>query len=307
MESSDIVRIDLYPGSEDRVLPSFKPGAHIDIQLPNGILRSYSLIGPGADPSRYSIAVKKDGRSRGGSSFVHEKIQIGDQLLISPPKNYFELDQDASGQLFIAGGIGITPFISMISATNMANKPWRLLFATRQEQDIPFLSSLRAQAGTAHDRLQLFISEGKNARRLDIAESINQLPPAWSVYCCGPAGMLQAFEHEARHLPPERVRIERFAAQTTSAQDDGFIVELARTGKQIYVQSGQSILDALEEAGISVLWGCREGLCGSCEVKVISGSPCHLDHVLTIEERQKNATLMVCCSRSYGERLVLDL
>lgn len=307
METSDVVRIDLRPSSGDLVLPSFEPGAHIDIQLPNGLKRSYSLVGPSRDPSFYSVAVKKDRNSRGGSFFIHESIQIGDKFSISAPKNYFKLDSEAAGHLFIAGGIGITPFISMILSARAANQPWRLLLATRHEKEIPFFSLLQELAGEDQDRIQIFTSAGISPCRLNIAESIEQLPPSWSLYCCGPASMLQEFDREAGHLSSDRVHVERFSGQPSLIEDDGFIVELAKTGKEIYVKPGQSILDALEEAGVAVLWGCREGLCGSCEVKVVSGSPKHLDHVLTEDERQSNASLMVCCSRSLSERLVLDL
>lgn len=306
--TDDVITIDLRRSDDLKreLLPPFEPGAHLDIVLPNGIRRSYSITSFPDELDRYTIAVKYQKSGRGGSRFIHESLKVGDLCLAAPPRSSFRIDGKALGHLFIAGGIGITPFVGMIRQVESEGRRWQLAYAF-SEQAPPFLEEIKQLAGEAGDKVALYGGGRSNGNGMDVRKLASGLSVGWSVYCCGPEGLLNEFVAATKALDPNRVHLEQFCNTTEVLPDEGFVVELARSGKEISIQPEESILDALEMEGIDVPWGCREGLCGTCEVAVISGTPRHYDRVLSEEQKRCNKSVIVCCSRSVTQRLVLDL
>lgn len=306
--TKDVVTVELRRPDDPKrqLLPSFEPGAHLDIVLPNGIKRSYSITSFPDELDHYTIAVKNQKPGRGGSRFIHESLKVGDVCVAAPPRSSFRIDGKAAGHLFIAGGIGITPFIGMIRQAEVTGSPWALAYAFRDPEP-PFLEQIKQLAGKVVDRVRLHAGGRSGANAMNVRMLVSELPADWSVYCCGPESLLNEFEAATKMLDPNRVRLERFSNTTEVRPDEGFVVELARSGRELSIQPNESILDALEMEGVDVPWGCREGLCGTCEVSVISGIPRHYDKVLSEEQKRSNKSIIVCCSRSLTQRLVLDL
>lgn len=307
-EAEGILGFELVPMPPMKELPAFTAGAHIDLLLPNGLTRSYSLLNAPHERHRYVIGVNKDTASRGGSRFMHETLRAGETLSIHPPRNNFPLDETAPVSVFIAGGIGITPMLGMIARARALKHPWQLHYAARTRRHAAFLDQLKAWADENTDgQVHLVFDQEPGARMMNIEDIIGNLPGGAHVYCCGPLPMLEAFEKAAASLPAERVHREYFAAKEAAATEGGFAVELARSGKKFQVQPGQTILDALIDAGIEPPYSCREGVCGTCEVRVLEGVPDHRDLVLSADEQAANNRMMVCCSGAKSDRLVLDL
>jgi ferredoxin-NADP reductase len=290
-------------GSE---LPPFTAGAHIDLHLPNGLIRSYSLVNPQVESDRYVIAVNRDAATRGGSRYMHEAVRPGDTLTIAAPRNNFPLVEQASQTVFIAGGIGITPLWCMIQRLEAVGRPWELYYGARSRQNAAFLDNLRALDEPAHRRLHLNFDQEAGGRMLDIASVVERTTPDTHLYCCGPIPMLTAFEQATASRPSEYVHVEYFSAREPPAAG-GFTVVLARSARTFAVPPGKSILDTLLEHGIDVPHSCKEGVCGTCETTVIEGIPDHRDLVLSKAEQAANTTMMICCSGCKGEKLVLDL
>lgn len=281
-------------------LPAFTAGAHIDLSLPNALVRSYSLVNPQSERERYVIAVQKDRASRGGSAWVHEHLRPGDVLTINGPRNNFALEESAAHSLFIAGGIGITPIVSMTQRLTALGRPWELIYCARTRSAAAFAASLAGNVRFNFD-------EEPGGRMLDIAATVRAAPAGAHLYCCGPLPMLSAFEAATVHLPRERVHVEYFAAKEAPAVAGGFTVVLAKSGREVAVPAGKTILEALLDAGLDVPYSCMEGVCATCETKVLEGIPDHRDLVLTDSEHAANQTMMICCSGSKSERLVLEL
>lgn len=288
-------------------LPPFTAGAHIDLHLPNGLVRSYSLLNSQDERHRYVIGVNRDPASRGGSRVLHETLRPGDTLTVSAPRNNFLLDETAEKSLFIAGGIGITPILGMIRRLEALDRPWRLYYCARTRKNAAFLADLRALAGSRGDRIVYNYDGETGGTLLDLSTVIGTADDRTHVYCCGPLPMLAAFEQATSLLPGERVHVEYFSAKDPPSLDGGFVVELARSGQTLAIPQGKSILDAVLDAGIQVPFSCMEGVCGSCETRVIEGTPEHRDLILSKDEKASNKTMLICCSGSKGDRLVLDL
>lgn len=289
---------------DGRALPPFTAGAHIDVHLPNGMVRSYSLMNSQQERHRYLIGVLHTHPSRGGSRCVHEELQPGDTIRISAPRNAFPLDEQATHSVLIAGGIGITPLMSMAKRLTQLQRSWQLYYCARSRAHAPYLQELQ----TYGERVELAFDDERGGNLLDIASIIAAAPSGSDFYCCGPAGMLTAFQSAAASVPSQRRHIESFAPPPLDpATQTGFTVDLARTGKTINVAAGQTILTALRDAGIDVPYSCEQGLCGTCETRVIAGVPDHRDAILSDAERASNTTMMICCSGSHSDRLVLDL
>jgi vanillate O-demethylase ferredoxin subunit len=298
-EAPDILSYELRPlaGGE---LPPFTAGAHIDLTLPNRLVRSYSLVNSQKERHRYLIAVQKDRASRGGSRWVHENLRAGDVLTIAPPANNFALDEGAERSLFIAGGIGITPIMSMVARLSEIGRPWELVYCARTRAGAAFVEALEGKARFNFD-------EEPGGRMLDIAAVVAAAPANAHLYCCGPTPMLAAFEAATAALPRQRVHVEYFTAKEAAATEGGFKVILARSGREFQVPEGKSILQTLLDAGLDIAHSCTEGVCGTCETKVLAGIPDHRDIILTEDERAGNQTMMICCSGSKTAELVLDL
>jgi vanillate O-demethylase ferredoxin subunit len=291
-------------------LPSWQPGAHIDVRLPSGGERSYSLINlqraPDATtrPKAYRIAVRLEEASTGGSRFMHG-LAAGDQVPMSAPSNNFPLEPDARPVTLIAGGIGITPIASMAAALTMERHPFRLYYAGRSFEHIAFLNELRSLCG-AHLSLHADNAAGSV---FDVNGLMTSLTGDERVYCCGPRPMIETAIATARALgwAPGRLRFELFSAATPRAGDTDFEVVLKSSGESFLIPPGKSILDVLIEAGKEPMHDCKRGDCGICQVDVLEGVPDHRDYILSDAEKAEGKKMQICVSRSKTARLVIDL
>jgi tetrachlorobenzoquinone reductase len=288
-------------------LAAFTAGSHIDLHLSNGMIRSYSLVNDPSERHRYVIAVNKDAESRGGSSFVHETLRAGHAVTISRPRNNFALREDAGHSILIAGGIGITPLLSMIRRLESLGRSWELFYAARTRLAAAFLDELNDLRPQPCANLHLNFDQEPSGRMLDLSEIVRNARSDAHLYCCGPVPMLEAFEAATRDRPADHVHVEYFKAREKPAAEGGFEVRLVQSKRTIQVEAGKTILTALLDAGIAVNYACTEGVCGTCETRVIEGVPDHRDLFLSREEQATNRTMMICCSGSKSGMLVLDL
>jgi vanillate O-demethylase ferredoxin subunit len=303
-EACDVMTIELRaPGGGN--LPPFEPGAHLDLHLPNGLLRQYSLTNDWRERDRYVIGVGRAEKSRGGSNYVHSHIRAGMQLKVSAPRNNFPLDPDAERFLFIVGGIGVTPIMAMIRWCVALSKPWRLIYAARSRQRAAFYEQICSLAQSCAQ----FHFDDEAGQVLDAAQAMSSWSPGERIYCCGPTPLMEAVKSLSEQLPPDTVRFEWFAVPESDEpqESDGFTVRLERSGKEFQVPADKSILEVLEENGFELPFSCREGLCGTCVTNVLAGEPDHRDYVLSDEERESGKMMTICCSRSKSESLTLDL
>ncbi|MGF6432394.1 PDR/VanB family oxidoreductase [Bradyrhizobium sp. Pha-3] len=284
-------------------LTPFTAGSHIDLHLPNGMIRSYSLVNDQCERHRYVIAVNRDGESRGGSSFVHDTVRVGNIIRISEPRNNFALHEEVDHSVLIAGGIGITPLLSMIRRLEALGRHWELFYAARTRAAAAFLDEL----GTYRSRVHLDFDDERSGRVFDLLALVRNAPPRAHLYCCGPVPMLEALEAATAGRPADHVHVEYFKAREAPATEGGFDIKLARSNRTIAVEAGKTILDALLEAGIAANYACTEGVCGTCETRVLEGIPDHRDQFLSNEEQAANKSVMICCSGAKSRTLVLDL
>lgn len=289
-------------------LPAFSAGAHIDVHLPGGLVRQYSLCNPSTDVNRYVIAVLREENGRGGSKAMHDDVHEGSELLISHPRNNFALARDAERYLFIAGGIGITPILPMLAEVQALGKEFRLYFCTRNRARTPFLEELTPLV--SERRAVLHHDEGDINKALDLAAVLREREPDSHLYYCGPTGLMDAIAKQSAHWPQGTVHFERFSASADSQAplqdgDSPFEVEIASTGEVFPIPADQTIVEVLRENGIDVDVSCEEGYCGTCMTRYTGGEPLHRDSVLDEEDRRE--FVMICCARSRGGRLVLDI
>ncbi|MEZ5658160.1 MAG: PDR/VanB family oxidoreductase [Burkholderiaceae bacterium] len=305
-EADGVIGIELRPSTAAR-LPAAEAGAHIDVALPGGLGRSYSLTEPDPAPTSYRIAVGLDAASRGGSRFIHESLRPGALLQVSAPSNQFALCEEAPATVLIAGGIGITPILAMATRLTELGQRWSLHYACRTRAQAAFVDRLRELAEHADASLHLHWDHEPDGRPIDIAAVVARAPADAHLYCCGPAGMLEAFRSATAGRVPDTVHYEYFASAQAAATDGGFTIRLARRGQSLQVPPGQSILDTLLAAGIEPPYSCREGICGTCEVKLLEGEADHRDMVLSDAQRSANDRIMICCSGARSASLSLDL
>lgn len=284
------------------LLPPWKPGAHVDLVLPTGIQRQYSLCGPVGERSYYQIGVRRERASRGGSEYVHAFLRPGQRLKIAGPRNTFEF-QRAGSYLFVAGGIGITPILPMIRQAESWGRDWKLLYGGRTAASMPFLNELREHG----PRVTFYPSDAGG--RIPLREHLAQVCAGTKVYACGPPALLSDLTDAASHWPADSLHLERFKprARTPSVHDNPVEVVCAASAKTVGVAAGQSILAALTDAGVDVASSCRSGICGACETRVIEGVPDHRDDILSETERAANDRMFICVSRAQTPRLVLDV
>jgi vanillate O-demethylase ferredoxin subunit len=305
-EAEGVVSLELVR-PDGGALPGFDAGSHIDLQLANGISRSYSLMNDPVETHRYVVAVQRDAGSRGGSKFIHDMLRCGDLLPISAPSNNFALVETAPHSVLIAGGIGVTPLLSMIRRLQALGRSWEIWYSARTRSVAACIGELEAldrAAGGGH--LHLNFDQAPGGKMLDLKALVAGVRPDAHLYCCGPAPMLAAFEQACEGRPDAQVHVEYFSAAAPVAAEGGYTVVLQRSGRSLEVAPGKTILDAMLENDIDVPYSCMEGVCGTCELRVIEGTPDHRDLVLSKEERAANKSLMVCCSGSLTPRLVLD-
>jgi ferredoxin-NADP reductase len=299
MVATGAVRLTLRHADGDP-MPPWRPGAHVDLVLPTGLVRQYSLCGDPADRSVLQVAVLRNRRGRGGSRFVHDELRPGDMIGIRGPRNHFPLVA-ARRYLFIAGGIGITPIIPMIAEVDARGADWVLAYGGRSRSSMAFADSLVEWYG---ERVML-----RPRGLLNLDRLLGRPRAGTAVYCCGPEQLLAAVEQRCRAWPPGSLHVERFAPRSAADAGTSTAIEvvLARSRRTVAVPPGKSILRVVEEAGVPVLSSCREGTCGTCETPVLDGLPDHRDSLLSEEERATGDTMMICVSRARGNRLVLDL
>ena len=306
-EAKNILGFELVTLDPKTALPAFNAGSHIELHLPGDLRRSYSLLNDPTQTHRYCIGVNLDAHSRGGSRFMHEQLRTGTVLTIGVPRNLFEMDESAPFNVFIAGGIGITPMLSMIARAQALGTPWRLHYAARTRQHAGFLDLLaRYQAQPGAD-VKLNFDQEPGGPMLDLNAVISALPAGAHVYACGPQSLLAAYEQATASLPTARVHREYFAAKEAAATEGSYTVRLARSQGTLQIRPGQTLLDGLIAIGAEPTFSCQQGICGTCEVKVLEGTPDHRDMVLTESEKAGNDRMMVCCSGAKSACLVLDL
>ncbi|NMO01947.1 oxidoreductase [Gordonia sp. TBRC 11910] len=302
LQASSITSYEL-ARTDGGVLPAWEPGAHIDVHLPSGTVRQYSLCGDPADRSRYRIAVLEITDGRGGSVEVHRELRPGRQIEISSPRSNFELI-DAPAYVFVAGGIGITPILPMIRTVAQRGLPWELIYGARSVRHFAFADELAVDDSGA---VRYFAQETDG--HIDL-ESVVAGSSGAAVYCCGPTGLMDALTDAMSAAGRvEDLYIERFApvAQPVDENAGDFTVELTLSGVSVDVSPDQSILDAVRAAGVDAPSSCEMGICGTCETKVVAGDVDHRDDLLTEDERATCGSMMICVSRACGKKLVLEL
>lgn len=307
VEAQDICSLELV-AVDGRALPSFSAGAHVDVQLPGGLVRPYSLCNDPRESHRYLIAVLRDPASRGGSAAVHDQVQQGQCLTISPPRNHFALARESRRSLLLAGGIGVTPILCMAERLALLGADFEMHYCTRSRERTAFLQRISESSFAA--RVQLHHDDGDPAQRLDLAQLLALPEPGVHLYVCGPRGFMDAMLGTARSQgwPEAQLHYEFFGAELPGTGQDGdFEVQLASSGRVVQVPAGTTVVKALADAGIEVMVSCEQGVCGTCLTRVLDGVPEHRDAYLTPEEQAANDQFLPCCSRAKSARLTLDL
>ncbi|MCE9660767.1 MAG: PDR/VanB family oxidoreductase [Burkholderiales bacterium] len=308
-EALDVLLVELRAAGGGPLEP-FEPGAHLEFELPNGLIRHYSLTNDWRERDRYVVGVGRAANGRGGSDFIHQSLRRGGRLTASAPRNNFALDPAAASYLFVAGGIGVTPIMSMVRRCAAEGRDWRLVYAARNAQRAAFYETLRAFGDRVHFHFDDQAGAVLDARRWLATRSEGQ-----HVYCCGPQPLMRAVREGAAHYPPDCVHFEYFVGTAAKALAEApaagtgegeFRVDLKRSKLSLVVPAELSILEVLEANGVKVPFSCREGLCRTCETTVCEGEVEHRDYVLSAAERAESKTMMVCVSRSRSAVLVLD-
>ena len=283
-------------------LRDWAPGAHIDLVLPNGMTRQYSLCGDRWDPFTYRVGVLREQSGRGGSAYVHDELEVGDLVGVGGPRNNCAL-VPSEQYLFVAGGIGITPLLPMVRQAELLGADWRLLYGGRTRTSMAFLDELAGYG----ERVQVVPQDEFGL--LDLPAFLGSPRPGVRIYSCGPAPLLAAMETACAGWPASTLRTERFVGEELGGpvRTAPFEVELARTGATVTVLPDKTVLEAVGAVGVDVLSSCRQGICGTCETTVLDGEPDHRDALLDDAERQANDCMFICVSRARSDRLVLDL
>jgi ferredoxin-NADP reductase len=292
--------LELVPAT-DRPLPRWQPGAHIDVLLPDGDARQYSLCGePGAQV--YRIGVLREPEGRGGSAWIHDTLHPGATVRVAGPRNHFEfVPERGTRYRFLAAGIGITPIVAMLRSAAESGVDYALEYSGRSRAHMALLDEVLAEHGP-----RVSVHAADEGQRLDIPALFADLPPFTTTYCCGPARFIEAVEQAARG---RQLKVERFEAKELGEPvlKVPFEVELAFSGETITVSPEKTVLQAIEDAGVLVLSSCKVGTCGTCETRVMAGEVDHRDSILTADEQAANDVMYVCVSRSAGPSLTLEL
>lgn len=307
--ASDVVSLRLASGTTGVPLPAFEAGAHIDVHLRDGLSRKYSLCSDPGERGFYEIAVKREERSRGGSAYVHEAIDVGDIIQIGQPKNYFPLEPGDGPAVLVAAGIGVTPLLAMAHSLKRTGRAFEFHYFARSLDSAAYSAQLCTRFA-GHSRVYLGLTPAATAERL--TRVIGEMHASAHLYFCGPSGFMSALEAIAvQHLPARNIHSESFSGPlipgTRGNRDREFVIELARSRRVLTVPADRSITDVLYDHGIAVPTSCEAGLCGACRSTVMAGVPDHRDTFLSAEEKVRNDSIMLCVSRCMGERLVLDI
>lgn len=294
--------------TDGQALPAFTAGAHIEVQLPGGLQRSYSLCNAPSETHRYQLGVLRDANSRGGSQAMHTQVAQGDVLHISAPRNHFPLAPHARHSILLAGGIGITPMLSMAWQLSADAQAFELHYCTRSSAQAAFATML-AQTPYSN-QIHCHVDDGAISQKIDFAALLSRPAPDVHVYVCGPQGFITAVMDTARGAgwSESQLHMELFNAEVSSSDEDTtFEVEIASSGQVVKVPAQQTVVQALAAAGIDIQVSCEQGICGTCLTRVVSGTPMHRDQYLTPEEQAANDQFTPCCSRASSARLVIDL
>lgn len=299
--AAGVLELTLVPADAAEELPTWQPGAHVDLHAGNGEIRQYSLCGDPVDRSQWRVAILRVPDGRGGSAWFHDELEAGDELKAVGPRNNFALEA-AEEYVFVAGGIGITPLLPMVRFVSRGDVPWRLVYGGRSRSSMAFVDDLLGLGESVQ-----IVPENESGL-IDLTDVLGSPVPGRRVYCCGPEPLLNAVESAMAGRNGETLHVERFRPVVDlDATDDAFEVVLASSGRSVDVAPGQSIIDALAGVGVEVQFSCREGTCGTCETRVLSGVPDHRDSVLSAEERATNDCMMICVGQCSAGPLVLDL
>lgn len=303
-EARDVLWIELRR-ADGEALPAFTAGSHLEVHLPRQQIRHYSLCNDPRETHRYCIGVGLSRDSRGGSKYLHERLKVGQALKVSAPRNHFPLDPTAGEAVFIAGGIGITPILSMIHACSAARRPWRLFYCARNRARAAFYEDLLT---IDRDAIRFHFDDEQQDRWFDVSAALSTIAADAHVYTCGPEPLMRAVEAAGANRPAGLLHFEWFSGREIDARRDRpFTVRLARSARDIHVAADRSLLEALEDSGNGIPYSCRAGLCATCRVAVLAGECEHRDTVLNAEERASNQSILACVSRAKGDRLELDL
>jgi vanillate O-demethylase ferredoxin subunit len=307
-EAADIFSFEL-AAPEGQTLPPFTAGAHVDIEVQPGLVRQYSLCNAPGARDRYQIGVLRETESRGGSAAMIDRIEEGQDIRVSEPRNHFELEPSARKSVLIAGGIGVTPILCMAERLAHAGEPFEMHYAVRSADRAAFKQRIAAAHLT--DKVQLHVDDGPAEQRLDLDAILSDPPPGAHLYVCGPGGLIEATlaTAKAKGWPDSRVHREYFApmAQAEAAEPGQFQVKLASSGQTFTVPADKTIVQVLADGGVDVPVSCEQGVCGTCVTRVLEGEPDHRDFFLTADEQARNDQMTVCCSRAKTALLVLDL
>lgn len=285
-------------------LPAWAPGAHLALHLPNGIVREFSLCSDPEDRSGWTVAVLREPSSRGGSAYVHLELRVGDQITVDGPRNNFSLEP-APRYLLVAGGIGITPILAMARDLQRRGEDWQMLYAGRSAATMAFTDELKTLDA---DRVRLHADDEAGGPPA-LGEVLGSVAAGTLVYCCGPEPLLKGVEEGLADT--SCLRLERFKAPEPVAPPPGgdqpFDIVCSGSGKRVHVPVGTTALAALDEAGFTMPSSCTEGICGTCETKVLAGTVDHRDFLLTDDEKEAQNTMFVCVSRALTPELTLDV
>jgi vanillate O-demethylase ferredoxin subunit len=289
-------------------LPPFTPGAHLDVLLPQGVTRQYSLCNPATETHRYLLGVLRDPASRGGSQAMHDQVAEGQLLQTSLPKNHFPLVPDARRSLLLAGGIGVTPILCMAEHLSRTGAAFDMHYCTRSQEATAFYARIKASA--FHQQVHFHFDDGGSAQALSLPDLLEPPDSGVHLYVCGPKGFMDAVLGTARAQgwPESQLHYEFFGGTVVHAADDAsFEVKIASTGQVVWVAPDKTVVQALSAAGVEIQMSCEQGVCGTCLTRVLDGSIDHKDQYLTPEEQAANDQFLPCCSRAKSAMLVLDL
>ncbi|WP_175718924.1 PDR/VanB family oxidoreductase [Burkholderia anthina] len=306
-EARDICGFE-FVSDDGSPLPRFDAGAHIDVHLPGGLVRQYSLCNHPEHGDRYQIAVLRDAGGRGGSRAIHDEVRQGDTVKIGMPRNHFPLAANVPHHLLLAGGIGVTPILCMAERLFSSGIAFDMHYCARSTDRMAFVE--RINAAGFRDRARFHVDDGDPAQRFDLAATLAAAPDDTHLYVCGPRGFMDAVlaEARARNWADERLHYEFFGgAIESSGTDRAFQVRIASSGQVIDVPAACTVVAALAANGVDVLTSCEQGVCGTCMTRVLQGEPDHRDAYLTDDEKAAGDQFMPCCSRSRTDMLVLDL
>ncbi len=303
--AEDIACLELSPENGSR-FPPFSAGSHVDVFIDDTTIRQYSISNDPRDHSFYRLAIQKEPLSRGGSSAIHRRFRTGDRIRISEPRNNFCLAEDEAKVVLVAGGIGVTPILSMAYHLAAKSADFSFHLCARSRNRAAFVDEITTSSFAS--RFRLHLDDAASEQRFDPDSAFAGLTPTSAIYVCGPQGFMEFVTSAARRsaVQPERIHTESFVAAAVEGEEE-FEVVAARSGKVLLVRHNRSIAETLEEAGIRPVLSCEQGICGTCLTRVISGEVEHRDTFQTTAEKSRNDMIAICCSRSRSRQLVLDI